>query len=282
MTEQPTDDSPCCSQCGYILFGLPGVRCPECGTEFAPQLTTDARLYTSLLAWERPGLGGRFRRFWLTCWACWRHPIAYFNAARHRTLTPIAHPWALIGWSLLIAGAIHIAWYTLSTSLAFLRFAWAAGDLSRAADTIVKFLRNTVGTDAWLLIIQVIPVAILVLLASAALAKRSQQQEWRLGRRSMLALLSPIIVGAQLLYVLNILLSTVTYRGTVSWMFKVHMALGFLQQVYISLLVAIAFRAFLSLRKRTTLLVAVGSYLAFGLVSYAFWWILSLRLAASA
>lgn len=34
LFRHPVDSHPCCSQCGYRLYGLTSNRCPECGTAF--------------------------------------------------------------------------------------------------------------------------------------------------------------------------------------------------------------------------------------------------------
>ncbi|MCC7291007.1 MAG: hypothetical protein IT449_02975 [Phycisphaerales bacterium] len=30
-----------CESCGYLLYGLPQQRCPECGTPFSKRITSD-------------------------------------------------------------------------------------------------------------------------------------------------------------------------------------------------------------------------------------------------
>ena len=192
-----------CPACGYIVHGLPQPRCPECGESFDPVLLAADEVRAHLLAWERPELGGRPRRFVKTVFAACVKPWSHFDHARQRTSTPIANAEQLIRWCLIAAMFCHVAGYVVDKMIFFGRLIFRGASLERSLHIVVSTSREMWASELAVVVPFLLSIALVFVLLLLLLLVITERRGVVIRRIDAIALVCPAVVFAESLVVVT-------------------------------------------------------------------------------
>jgi len=194
-----TRRAPRCPKCGYLLVGLPELRCPECGQRIDPAFLEMGALRDRLLPWERLEMGGPTRRLARTLVGAFFHPARYWTRIAERKDYPIARAGRFIIACVGAALVLHVVAFIADGALEFLRLYSGRADARAAWDMTIQSTRITWWIVAVFSFIQ-LGVLTLWLLTVALLIRRLFR--FRLGGVStveLIAALGPVVaLGASI------------------------------------------------------------------------------------
>jgi len=186
-----------CPKCGYSLKGLLQNRCPECGEDFDPTYVLGGDQRVNLLPWERPELGNVLWRYCLTTLQTWLRPGTVFTRAASRRSLPIVRAGRLAACHLSAAIFVHIACYTLTTCVFFIKCLVASGSPGAALDTVLRATTVTAPHEPRIWSELVLLPFVFILISSAMLRWFHRGHLTGITLLGIFALLSPAVVLLQ-------------------------------------------------------------------------------------